>query len=160
MTTLLKVDYTSNNSGGGWWLNDEDWLALEKAGWDVSWGPTLFCKDRFGIASAYGVPAPAVCTGAKVCPGHQVAQSYDDIRENDKLRFLRAAATRASKHFESLAAGIQEWEEITKKDSSALGCYDCCGAPHSFEAYDPDDEGARVESYYPTPRPAARYGDL
>src|SRR5690348_13992879 len=31
------VEYDSNNSGGSWWLNDEDWIALEKAGWKVEW---------------------------------------------------------------------------------------------------------------------------
>ncbi len=30
------VEYNSNNSGG-WWLNDNDWYALEKAGWKVEW---------------------------------------------------------------------------------------------------------------------------
>ena len=37
----MKINYSSNNSGGSWWLSDEDWLALEKAGWDVDW-----YKDR------------------------------------------------------------------------------------------------------------------
>ena len=32
-----KLEYSSNNSGGGWWLKDEDWLALEEAGWTVEW---------------------------------------------------------------------------------------------------------------------------
>jgi hypothetical protein len=32
-----KVKYSSNNSGGSWWLSDEDWLNLEKAGWKVQW---------------------------------------------------------------------------------------------------------------------------
>lgn len=31
------VQYSSNNSGGGWWLKDEHWHALEKAGWEVDW---------------------------------------------------------------------------------------------------------------------------
>jgi hypothetical protein len=31
------VEYSSNNSGGHWWLTDDDWLALEKAGWEVKW---------------------------------------------------------------------------------------------------------------------------
>jgi hypothetical protein len=35
MTVTLK--YESNNSGGDWWLSDEDWRALEKAGWTVDW---------------------------------------------------------------------------------------------------------------------------
>lgn len=33
----MKVEYSSNNSGGEWWLTDENWLALEKAGWVVDW---------------------------------------------------------------------------------------------------------------------------
>lgn len=32
----MKVTYSSNNSGGSWWLNDEQWRALEKAGWKLS----------------------------------------------------------------------------------------------------------------------------
>ena len=34
------VEYSSNNSGGSWWLKDEDWLNLEKNGWEINW-----CKD-------------------------------------------------------------------------------------------------------------------
>lgn len=34
---MVKVEYSSNNSGGHWWLKDEDWYALEKAGWKVDW---------------------------------------------------------------------------------------------------------------------------
>jgi len=33
----MIVNYHSNNSGGHWWLDDDDWLALEKAGWKVNW---------------------------------------------------------------------------------------------------------------------------
>lgn len=37
----MKIEYHSNNSGGYWWLKDEDWKNLEAAGWDVDW-----VKDR------------------------------------------------------------------------------------------------------------------
>jgi len=37
MTTGGYVEYSSNNSGGGWWLSDADWLDLEAAGWEVDW---------------------------------------------------------------------------------------------------------------------------
>lgn len=30
---MVTVEYSSNNSGGSFWLNDKDWKALEKAGW-------------------------------------------------------------------------------------------------------------------------------
>ena len=35
-----KVEYNSNNSGGSWWLKDEDWYKLEEAGWEVEWRKT------------------------------------------------------------------------------------------------------------------------
>jgi len=34
---FMLVTYSSNNSGGDWWLEDKDWFALEKAGWKVDW---------------------------------------------------------------------------------------------------------------------------
>jgi len=34
---MTKIIYSSNNSGGHWWLEDEDWKALEEAGWTVEW---------------------------------------------------------------------------------------------------------------------------
>ena len=33
----LTINYSSNNSGGDWWLKDQDWKALEAAGWKVEW---------------------------------------------------------------------------------------------------------------------------
>ena len=38
----MIVEYTSTNSGGQWWLTDDDWKNLEKAGWKVEWE-----KERF-----------------------------------------------------------------------------------------------------------------
>lgn len=40
---MARIEYTSNNSGGSWWLSDDDWLALERDGWKVRW-----IKDRTG----------------------------------------------------------------------------------------------------------------
>ncbi len=34
---MKRVTYSSNNSGGYWWLSDDDWKALEDAGWVVCW---------------------------------------------------------------------------------------------------------------------------
>ena len=33
----MRVEYSSNNSGGDWWLSDKNWLDLESAGWKVKW---------------------------------------------------------------------------------------------------------------------------
>lgn len=45
----MTVTYSSNNSGGDWWLSDEDWIALEKAGWEIKWfKEDPYWKDRLG----------------------------------------------------------------------------------------------------------------
>lgn len=36
----MKVTYSSNNSGGSWPLSDDQWHALEDAGWAVRWVAT------------------------------------------------------------------------------------------------------------------------
>ncbi len=40
----MKVSYSSNNSGGHWWLKDKDWKNLEKAGWTVEWAKDNYYK--------------------------------------------------------------------------------------------------------------------
>ena len=40
----MKVEYSSNNSGGRWWLTDDDWYNLEKAGWKVDWAKNIAQK--------------------------------------------------------------------------------------------------------------------
>ncbi len=44
----MKVEYSSNNSGGSWWLSDEDWKALEEAGWVVEWRKNSEYADADG----------------------------------------------------------------------------------------------------------------
>lgn len=48
----MRIKYSSNNSGGGWWLKDEDWKKLEAAGWEVDWiknhKPGLSGPDKEG----------------------------------------------------------------------------------------------------------------
>ena len=39
------VEYNSNNSGGSFWLSDDEWRALERAGWVVSWVKDT--KDKY-----------------------------------------------------------------------------------------------------------------
>lgn len=35
----MLIEYDSNNSGGSWWLTDQDWKLLEDNGWKVAWHP-------------------------------------------------------------------------------------------------------------------------
>lgn len=44
---MTYVEYHSNNSGGGWWMKDEDWFALEKAGWVVRWSKTDDFQSKY-----------------------------------------------------------------------------------------------------------------
>ena len=41
------LTYSANNSGGNWWLNDDDWRNLEDAGWQVKWVRNQTSGERF-----------------------------------------------------------------------------------------------------------------
>lgn len=58
----MKVEYDSNNSGGHWWLSDDDWKALEAAGWDVDWVANK--KTMIGGPDKDGRWLGALATGA------------------------------------------------------------------------------------------------
>lgn len=57
-----KIEYSSNNSGGHWWLKDEHWKALEKAGWVVDWATNI--KHGLGKPDAEGRWLGALATSA------------------------------------------------------------------------------------------------
>lgn len=59
---MNRVTYSSNNSGGYWWLEDKDWAELEKAGWEVSWKRDD--KSEFGGADKDGRWMGALATDA------------------------------------------------------------------------------------------------
>jgi hypothetical protein len=42
----MLVTYRANNSGGYWWLTEENWHDLESAGWDVEWDEFLESPAR------------------------------------------------------------------------------------------------------------------
>lgn len=124
----MKVKYSSNNSGGGWWLKDKDWLALEKAGWHVEWGGTYYCNSKYSFnEKPEGKPEPHA--NSDDCHGHR---KYDSFKELGDERWLGSAAKGASKDFKTVQEAIKEFEKVTKQDVSDEGC-NCCGAPHSFD---------------------------
>lgn len=114
-----KVEYSSNNSGGSWWLKDKDWKSLEKAGWKINWF------------------------------GEQDKESLISKLTIEEGRFLGALADRAEKSFEAkspkeaIGLAVKDWEKITKQEATDEGC-NCCGAPHSFSASGKDTN----EKYY------------
>lgn len=109
----VVVKYDSNNSGGHWWLSDEDWDKLAAAGWNVHW-------------NGHGGRRPESSYSDPLAPVKDVGE-----------RWLGARTGSAAKEFENPADAIAEFERVTGQDASAEGC-NCCGPPHSFEYEDAD----------------------
>jgi hypothetical protein len=113
----MKLSYSSNNSGGSWWLSDSDWHALEAAGWNIDWYATR--DDRF--------------TNDYIKYGEK--PNYDRYPEG---KFLGALASKASKEVASkdeAMEAVEEFERLTNSNASDEGC-NCCGPPHSFSLYE------------------------
>lgn len=73
----MKLNYSSNNSGGSWWLCDDDWKNLEDAGWEVDWIREREDRDgeRFLGALAY--------SASKVVSSR--SEANDQIREFERI---------------------------------------------------------------------------
>lgn len=128
----MKITYSSNNSGGGWWLKDEDWKALEKAGWFCVWGQYYFCGSNYTFNEKHPKGNKEECAdNFESCPGHRRFNSWKDV-EKYNGRYMDALTKEASKEFDSVQEALKEFEEITGQSVMAEGC-NCCGAPHSFQ---------------------------
>ncbi len=127
--------YSSNNSGGYWWLTDEDWFALEDAGWIVHW--------EHPHEQAHGdiVHEPTQYTFS----GHDHSYSDELIAverpDRDSERSLGALATSAVLQTTDPEAGIAQWEAITGQSSLEEGC-NCCGEPHNFTFYNAESNSS------------------
>lgn len=144
----MKIEYSSNNSGGSWWLKDKDWIALEKAGWNVDWGSRYWCF------SSYSLNKPPTytfekCKTKEECQGHKRFKSHKDMKESD--RWLGCLAKYASKDFPSVVEALKEFEKVTGQDVMNEGC-NCCGAPHSFSWEDAHCSGESCGVYLYGPK--------
>ena len=86
----MIIKYSSNNSGGDWWLNKSDWIKLEKAGWKVKWDASEFLgasarscsKDFSNIREALiefeQLTGQEVTDGGCTCCGPPHCFSWDD----------------------------------------------------------------------------------
>ena len=108
----MLIEYNTNNSGGDWWLSDQDWVALEDAGWEVAWVGKE--KNKF--------------------TGLDTFWDYGNPRPNDFAtapRFLGTIAHSARKDFPTENMAKAEWEALLTKNPDVEGC-SCCGQPHYF----------------------------
>lgn len=136
----MYVEYSSNNSGGSWWLEDQDWRSLEAGGWKVEWARLENLYDEKGsyVRDEDGTP--------KLVPVEQGNSKFGALfnRENDgDYRYMGALAKKAYRVGLSLLEAAAEWEKLTGKSSTDAGC-PCCGQPHNFTEY--DDDGKYVKS--------------
>lgn len=110
---MVLVEYETHNYAGDWWLKDEDWLNLQRAGWEI------------GLRGLYNKKK-------------EIPEKLDDYGFIDtykafdgKTRWLGAIATNAKKEFNSVEEALREFEQITKATITDEGC-NYCGSPHSF----------------------------
>lgn len=117
---MYRVIYNSNNSGGGWWVSEEGWKALEAAGWIVHWKTSnKFMED-------------------KDYRGHDLDTCLDKITEyTEDASYLGAKARSAAIEVTTLEDAIASFESATGCCASDEGC-NCCGPPHEFEYRDMD----------------------
>lgn len=125
----MYVEYSANNSGGHWWLTDEDWYALEKAGWKIAWNKLYPVYDTSGktVRDENGIP---VYTDAPSNPDTTLTFFH-----KGEERFLGTLAQYAYLKCNNMEEAVNNWEEITGKNSCDAGC-PCCGQPHNFTLYD------------------------
>lgn len=125
---MRYVEYSSNNSGGNWWLEDHHWVALEKAGWRVAWAKNSFVYNDHGNYERDELGLPLV-----VGP--------DDPRYKKPFfvepdgRYMGALAKYAYRPDLTLRQAAEEWERVTGLRSTDAGCT-CCGKPHNFTEYE------------------------
>lgn len=131
------LEYSSNNSGGNWWLKLEDWQHLEEAGWIIHWihgnnDPDHEHAEPFDLME------------------HK--HSYSDVLVRSVWNgetYLDAAASSAAIETDNPDEAIHQFEVLTRQSADAEGC-NCCGRPHYFTW---DDSGGK--KHYLDSRPSS-----
>lgn len=130
----MIVKYDSNNSGGSWWLKDDDWKKLEDAGWKVEWynkeKPDPNCEYCEGTGKITKNILKNNTMG--LWSTKDIGKRCFRCLHDENGRFLGALATKASKDFSTVKDALEEFEKITGQQVSDEGC-SCCGPPHSFD---------------------------
>jgi hypothetical protein len=138
----MYVEYSSNNSGGHWWMKDEDWKALERAGWIVVWASLAYKYTPEGSHERDESGMPVLIPVSESKDKLNVAMQTRDA--NGVYRYMGALAKTAFKpNCNSLREAADEFDALTSCTATDAGCA-CCGQPHTFTLY--DDKGEYVVS--------------
>ena len=144
---MSYVEYNSNNSGGSWWLTDDDWKNLEKAGWVVAWANLRHDYTEKGdyVRERNGVPrlVPRDGTEERL---HNIGIETDNKGD---VRYMGALARAAYlPDCEDIRAAADSFDTVTSCTATDAGCA-CCGQPHNFSSHNADgswiDSGPHVE---------------
>jgi hypothetical protein len=122
------VEYSSNNSGGSWWLSDQNWKDLEAAGWKVVWATLEYLYTEGGhgyVRDADGTP--------KLVPIGEGNSDFPSFAKDGRY-FGALAKTAFRPNCNSLRDAAKEWERVTGQCATDAGC-PCCGQPHTFTLY-------------------------
>lgn len=125
------IEYQSNNSGGNWWLEDKDWIALENAGWVVHW-----IHDPFDPSHDHRWAKGEPREWQIYSHFHGYLGEFCLIKVTlSGSRWLGALAKSAAKETNDPELAVIEWSRITGQNPDAEGC-NCCGQPHDFSYKD------------------------
>lgn len=130
---LLK--YSSNNSGGSFWLSLADWQALEKGGWIVHWvhdedDPSHTHEGDHSYS--FGVHM------------HDYSDELVPAKWNGQ-DWLGTPAKGAVLVTDDPQAGVDQFEALTGQNLDDEGC-NCCGPPHSISFQTDDGKTSYLSS--------------
>ena len=87
---MIKLEYSSNNSGGSFWLSIDDWKVLEDNGWDID-ESKMFGEDFYMASKEFDTPKEGIeeferltlqdagATGCTCCgPPHEFSWEDED----------------------------------------------------------------------------------
>lgn len=94
-------------------MEEEDWKALEDAGWLVDWNREFVFRRGQYVKDEGGFPT---------------------FKWSKGKDWLGGKARNAWKKFDSVSEGIREFEELTGECADDEGC-NCCGQPHNFSEF-------------------------
>lgn len=141
--TQAYIDYHSNNSGGRFWLKDEDWKALEQAGWIVHWIHNWNDPDHeHSDQDPWQIPNHRHSYTDPLVPSTPSGEEWLNTKATSAAVTVGEGGV-----YSSPDAAVEAFEHLANQNVDDEGC-GCCGPPHSFNYV--DEKG---DSHYLGSRP-------